>query len=90
MIYSERHQCNNLSIQQLSRKLHIFEKRGYSFLLGVDFCLQNLIQASVSGVKLFKSDFLMFDVFFPFHLGHQYLLSFKFNYVILMFFCVCY
>ena len=35
--YSERTPCNNLPMQQLSRKQHIFGKRDNSLLLGINY-----------------------------------------------------
>ena len=44
----------SLPIQQLTWKQHIFGKRDNSLLLGINYCWQQLIQASVSRKKSSK------------------------------------
>ena len=58
------HNCNNLPIQQLSQKQHIFGKRDNSLLLGINYRWWWLILASVSSKKSFKALFSEVLVYF--------------------------
>ena len=62
-IQKELH-CNNLPVQQLSRKQHTFGKRDNSLLFGINYRRQWLIQEGVSSKISFKSWFAEVLVYF--------------------------